>query len=116
MAYVAGIGRPRSATDVRACLLTSSVGHDLGMSLPDRSGRIDRNAPVHIWRQVANDLAADIESGEIPRGARLPSEVELASQYGVSRISVRTAIRELAEHGLVVVVRGRGTYVTPRAP
>jgi GntR family transcriptional regulator len=79
----------------------------------DRSGRIDHEGPVSVWSQVAADIAADIASGAVPAGARLPSEPELASVYGVSRITVRRAVRDLAGRGLVTVSRGRGTYVNP---
>jgi GntR family transcriptional regulator len=82
--------------------------------MEDRSGRIEREGPVSVWSQVAADLAADITSGALVTGARLPSEPELASVYGVSRITVRHAVRDLAGRGLVVVSRGRGTYVAER--
>jgi GntR family transcriptional regulator len=82
--------------------------------MEDRSGRIDRDGPVSVWSQVAGDLAADITSGALAPGARLPAEPELAQIYGVSRITVRHAVRDLAGRGLVVVSRGRGTYVTSR--
>jgi len=82
--------------------------------MADRSDRIDRDGPVSVWSQVAADLAAEITSGVLAAGARLPAEPELAGVYGVSRITVRHAIRDLAARGLVVVSRGRGTYVTDR--
>jgi hypothetical protein len=84
------------------------------VSMDDRSGRINRDGPVSVWSQVAADLAAEITSGVLAAGARLPAEPELAGIYGVSRITVRRAIRDLAARGLVVVSRGRGTYVTGR--
>jgi DNA-binding GntR family transcriptional regulator len=79
--------------------------------MEDRSARIDRDGPVSVWSQVAADLEADITSGVLTSGARLPAEPELAEVYGVSRITVRRAVRDLADRGLVVVSRGRGTYV-----
>jgi GntR family transcriptional regulator len=82
--------------------------------MEDRSKRIDRDGPVSVWSQVAEDLAADIASGAFPAGGRLPSEPELAGVHQVSQITVRHAIRELAARGLVIVSRGRGTYVTHR--
>ncbi|MFC0864115.1 GntR family transcriptional regulator [Sphaerimonospora cavernae] len=48
-------------------------------------------------------------------GTRLPTELEMAGQYGVSRISVRRAVKELAAQGLLTVVHGRGTSVSDRA-
>ena len=81
------------------------------MSLPDRRARIDHRAPRLLWLQVADDLRADIDSGDLPPGARLPSEAEMAEQYGVSRDTIRRATAELAGAGLLVVLHGRGTFV-----
>lgn len=81
------------------------------MSLEDRSGRIDRAALEHLWRQVADDIARDIDAGVLESGGKLPNEVELARQYGVARLTARRAISELVGAGTLVVLRGRGTYV-----
>jgi GntR family transcriptional regulator len=81
------------------------------VSWDDRSGRIARSGPRTVWQQIADDLAADIGSGALPHESRLPSEDELASIYGVARLTVRRAVRHLAETGFVAVVQGRGTYV-----
>ncbi len=86
------------------------------MSLDDRSGRIDHDSPVTVTIQVAADIEADIDAGRLPPNARLPSEPELAVQYGVSRVSVRRAIALLREQGKVVTTHGRGTYVVKSAP
>lgn len=83
------------------------------MSWPSRADRIDHaGAGGHVWRQIADDLAADIASGDLPPGAKLPSGPELAGIYGVARATVERAIRELREGGLVTVVFGRGTFIT----
>lgn len=47
-------------------------------------------------------------------GWKLPSADDLAEVYGVSRLTVRRAISELSEQGLVDVVHGRGTFVAKR--
>ena len=47
-------------------------------------------------------------------GAKLPGEIELAAQYGVARLTVRRAIRELVAEERLVILRGRGTYVKQR--
>lgn len=52
-----------------------------------------------------------MESGALSSGAKLPNELELADQYGVARLTVRRAIKDLVGDGLLVVVRGRGTFV-----
>lgn len=64
---------------------------------------------------VAERLAAEIESGTLRPGDRLPSEPELARQFRVGRSSLREAIRKLHTLGVLEVVRGRGTYVRQRA-
>ncbi|MEH1126487.1 GntR family transcriptional regulator [Micromonospora sp. CPCC 206061] len=70
------------------------------------------------WRprylQLAEELRGQITRGELAPGTALPSETELADTSGLSRTSVRNAIRQLREWGLVRAEQGRGTYV--RAP
>jgi GntR family transcriptional regulator len=62
--------------------------------------------------QVADRLRERISAGEWPPGSRLPSEHELAVEYGVSRPTVRSALRRLAAAGLLRVRHGAGTFVT----
>lgn len=66
-------------------------------------------------KQLARTLGERIAAGEWPAGTRLPSEQSLASQYGVSRSTVRTALRTLAEAGAVRVRQGTGTFVSPHS-
>lgn len=54
-----------------------------------------------------------IRSGEIVPGGRLPSERQLADEFGLSRSSVREAIRALSEQGVLESRRGAGTYLVP---
>jgi GntR family phosphonate transport system transcriptional regulator len=69
-------------------------------------------APGPLWRQIANDLAADIAAGRFGPGAALPTALQLAERYRVHRHTVRQAFHALAERGLVSVEQGRGTFVT----
>lgn len=63
------------------------------------------------------DLIADrISSGVFPPAFRLPPEPKLAAELGVSRATLREALRSLEEDGFVQRVRGRGTFVTHRPP
>lgn len=64
-----------------------------------------------LYRQVARDLEERIGSGELSRDSQLPSETELAQQYGVHRLTVRQALSELARSGLIRTVHGRGSFV-----
>ncbi|NUW45771.1 GntR family transcriptional regulator [Nonomuraea rhodomycinica] len=65
---------------------------------------------------VANHIAGKIERGELKLGQRLPSELDLAEQYGVARMTVRRAMKELRERGLIRSVHGKGTYVQQPDP
>lgn len=70
--------------------------------------------PGTAWRRIADELAAEIETGTYVPGDILPASVALAERYGVHRHTVRQAFRHLAEQGLVSVSRGRGTQVNAR--
>lgn len=82
------------------------------MTFEDRSGRITHSGPTTLWRQIADDIAADIDSGVLGPGWKIPAEADLAEVYGVARNTVRRAIRELIDDGKLVSVHGRGTFVT----
>ena len=68
--------------------------------------------PRRLYRQIAEQIAGLIESGEFVRGSRLPAERELATLLGVSRTSVREAVISLEIAGLVEVRVGSGIFVT----
>jgi DNA-binding FadR family transcriptional regulator len=68
--------------------------------------------PRRLYRQIADQIAQLISSGEFPAGSRLPAERELAVSLGVSRTSVREAIISLEMSGLVEVRVGTGIFVT----
>jgi DNA-binding FadR family transcriptional regulator len=70
-------------------------------------------ASRRLHEQVLNALVERIVAGEFPTGASLPSEAELCEAYGVSRSSIREALRVLAEKGLIEVRHGLGTRVNP---
>ena len=63
------------------------------------------------YAQVARDLTESIASGRFPVGSLLPTELELCDHYGTSRQTVRAAIRELQELGLVSRRKKAGTRV-----
>ncbi|MFR9728354.1 FadR/GntR family transcriptional regulator [Saccharopolyspora sp. MS10] len=66
-----------------------------------------RVRPVQAaYRQVAEQLRTQIVSGALPSGSRLPSETELGSMFGVSRSTVREALRQLASQHLIDTTRG----------
>jgi GntR family transcriptional repressor for pyruvate dehydrogenase complex len=61
-------------------------------------------------------IRAMIQSGDLPPGARLPPENQLAAQLGISRSGIREAVKVLASARVLDVRRGDGTYVTSLAP
>ena len=67
-----------------------------------------------MYQQIAEDLRAQIESGQLAPGAQLPTELELRDQYSSSRNTIRDAIKRLTSQGLVETRPGQGTFVTPR--
>jgi DNA-binding GntR family transcriptional regulator len=81
------------------------------MSLPDKRDRINHRAPRLLWQQVHDDVLAGIRSGDLALDDRLPSELDMAEQYGVSRDVIRRAKEELAGEGWLIVLHGRGTFV-----
>lgn len=76
------------------------------------------DGPVAIprYQQVADAIQAKIDAGEHPVGDALPTEQALCEAYGVSRYTVREALRRLASLGLVRRRQGSGTEVVSRRP
>jgi GntR family transcriptional regulator len=67
-----------------------------------------------MYRQIAESLRSKIKSGEIERGSRLPTEIELMEEYNASRNTVRDAIKLLTTRRLVETRPGQGTYVVEK--
>jgi len=74
-----------------------------------------RQPGVALYRQVAQDLAARVESSELTRGERLAPEAKLAERYGVNRLTVRRALEELARAGIVRTEHGVGSFIAEPA-
>ena len=81
------------------------------MAFSPASITVDRTSPVPLYYQVAQRLEHAIESGELPAGTRLDTELVLADQLGVSRPTLRRAIEYLVDRGYVVRRRAVGTQV-----
>jgi GntR family transcriptional regulator len=73
---------------------------------------IERNTPIPLYYQLKQLLAERITKGEWQPGDMLPTEEQLQEQYGLSRTTVRQALRELELEGLISRHRGRGTFVS----
>jgi GntR family transcriptional regulator len=65
------------------------------------------------YRSIAAELIRGIEAQEYPPGSLLPSEVELATEFGVTRMTVRQALSGLAAQGIIERRHGHGTVVVP---
>ena len=65
----------------------------------------------HTYQRIVDEIAARIESGELPPGSKLPSSRELQEQYNTSHMTVRTAVTILRDRGLVESISGVGVFV-----
>ena len=75
---------------------------------------VDHLDPTPLYEQVAEVLTRKIEAGELQPRQALPSETELAREFGVARRTVRRALEILRDRGLIVSIERRGTYVVDR--
>jgi GntR family transcriptional regulator len=64
-----------------------------------------------MYQQIADELRGQIESGELPQGSQLPTELELGDKYKASRNTIRDAIKQLIALSLVETRPGQGTFV-----
>jgi DNA-binding FadR family transcriptional regulator len=76
---------------------------------------ISRRPGSSLYEQVADDLRRKIRSGELPPGAKLPSEKYLADEYEVGRDTIRDAMQHLRKEGLIESRRGYRTIVRKTA-
>ena len=72
---------------------------------------LDTSSPVPLYHQLAEELLAQIRSGSLGAGEKLPGEHQLAERYGVGRPTVRQATDSLIQRGLLLRKRGSGTFV-----
>ncbi|WP_029352586.1 phosphonate metabolism transcriptional regulator PhnF [Bosea sp. 117] len=75
------------------------------------SDAIARGSGIALWKQIAERIEADIAAERLAPGARLPIEAELAERFGVNRHTLRRALAELTEQGIIEATPGRGTFV-----
>ncbi|WP_114964264.1 GntR family transcriptional regulator [Alkalilacustris brevis] len=95
--------RQRDATDTE-----SEAAEGAGLAV------VQPAAPTRqpLYRQVKQHLVRRVLAGNWKPGELLPSEIKLAEEYGLSQGTVRKAIEEMAQEGLVARQAGRGTFVT----
>lgn len=92
-------------------------GHAVGLS---RRGREETAIKENVvkgeraYEKVLDYIRSEVRRGNLKRGERLPPERELAEQLGVSRNSVREAVRTLSLMGFVSSIQGAGNYISWR--
>lgn len=79
--------------------------------------KIDRLYPsrqrgISLYYQIESYICEKIQSGEWEKGMKLPPEPELSAQFGVSRATIRQAVTNLVQRGMLVRKQGSGTYVS----
>src|SRR5258707_13674087 len=67
--------------------------------------------PTPLYAAMESQIAAGISGGEFPVGSQLPTEEQLIQRFSVSRTTVRKAIQNLSDRGLIEIRRGTGTFV-----
>ncbi|MBN1246987.1 MAG: GntR family transcriptional regulator [Anaerolineae bacterium] len=70
------------------------------------------NSQIPLYMQLYRQLRSEIEQGALQLGGQLPSERQLAADYGISRLTARKALSMLREEGVISARRGRGSFVS----
>lgn len=84
------------------------------MTVLELTGPLDAASPMPLYRQLELALRRSIEAKQVQAGDALPPERDVASQLGVSRITVRKALDALVADGFLARRQGAGTFVTRR--
>lgn len=72
---------------------------------------IDKSSPIPVYYQLKEDILKKIAAGVWKVGQCIDSERELSESYGVSRMTIRQALGELVQEGILVREKGKGTFV-----
>lgn len=72
---------------------------------------VDKTSDRPAFKQIADDLRSQIESGRLSAGDQVPSETQLMASYSVARMTVRQALAVLKAEGLLLAEHGRGVFV-----
>ena len=73
---------------------------------------LSRNTFEPLYYQIRENIREKINSNEYPPNSMIPSEAELCEHYGVSRVTVRRAVLDLVQEGLLTRGKGKGTFVS----
>lgn len=92
--------------------MTAERAPDMKSLFSDKQRRLlQSDSPTPLYFQLYQILKTSILDGTFEKGMRLPTEKELASEFGISRITAKRSLDELAEEKLVQRQRGKGTHV-----
>ncbi|HEX3790401.1 MAG TPA: GntR family transcriptional regulator [Pseudonocardiaceae bacterium] len=80
------------------------------------AGAILPGYPEPLWVQAVALVRGEIDKGTLKPGMRLPPERELCQQLGISRVTLRKALGQLVEEGVLSAAHGRGWYVSQAGP
>lgn len=84
------------------------------MSAKRKRRPLVKQSTVPLYRQLAETIGKAIRQGQYPEGSKIPSEPELMETYGVSRVTVRQAMRVLLDQHTITRRQGMGTFVQGR--
>ena len=76
--------------------------------------KLNTTSDIPLFEQLKNDLLEQIKKGIYISGQQIPTETELSELYHVSRITIRRAITELCNEGVLIKKQGKGTFVKER--
>ena len=80
-------------------------------SASSRKDLLDRTSPLPAYQQISNDIILRISQKEWNIEDKLPTEAELAAEYGVSRVTLRQAMAQLERDGIICKFQGKGAFV-----
>lgn len=65
-----------------------------------------------LYKQIANKIKEDITNAKLSNGDAIPSEAKLVKMYSASRVTIREAVKQLVEEGILYRIQGSGTYIS----
>lgn len=88
----------------------------LAVAIDRSSTGLRKELGVPLYHQIQHLLRFRIHNGQYRPGTQIPSEHELSAELGVSRVTLREALRELVREQLLVKIQGKGTFVSSNPP
>ena len=90
----------------------ANPGETMEKNVSELSIRINPTSNIPIYLQLVNHIRMQIKSGMLKPGEKMPPEEEICATLGISRTTVRQAMNQLVEQGLLTRYRGKGTFVS----